>query len=145
MPGPGPTALFLEGGAFATTQLERRCHSPGGAGARRPTPMWVEKRNERLEAELEVETRVDAHQTTPIPTPTPYLDVPVLIQVIDTCDAAPITVGIVNVPHVPQPIAWVTRHHGLAETDGSTLLGLSRHSWGTSHYLLFSVLPAPHL
>lgn len=83
-----------------------------------PTPRWVEKRNQRrLEAELEVETQVDAHHTRPIPTPTPYLDVPVLIQVIDTCDAAPITVGIVNVPHVPQPIAWITRHHGLAETD----------------------------
>lgn len=80
--------------------------------------MWVEKRNQRrLEAELEVETQVDAYHTPPTPTPTPYLDVPVLIQVIDTCDAAPITVGIVNVPHVPQPIAWITRHHGLAETD----------------------------
>lgn len=68
-----------------------------------------------LEAELEVENGVDTHHPTPIPTPTPYLDVPVLIQVIDTGDAAPIAVGIVNMPHVPQPVTWVTCHHGLSE------------------------------
>ena len=50
------------------------------------------------------------------PTAPPYLDVAVLIQVIGTGDAAPIAVGIVNVSHVPQPVAWVTCHHGLAET-----------------------------
>lgn len=47
--------------------------------------------------------------------PTPYLDVPVLIQVIDTGDAAPVAVGIVNMPHVPQSVAWVARHHGLTD------------------------------
>lgn len=88
-----------------------------------------------LEAELEVENGVDTHHPTPIPTPTPYLDVPVLIQVIDTGDAAPIAVGIVNMPHVPQPVTWVTCHHGLSETDGGSLLGLGRHIWGSSHYL----------
>lgn len=52
----------------------------------------------------------------------PYLDVPVLIQVIDAGDAAPVAVGIVNVPHVPKPIAWVTRHHGLVDMEGGGLL-----------------------
>lgn len=77
------------------------------------------------EAELEVEHGVDAHHSTSIPAPTPYLDVPVLIQVIDTGDAAPVAVGVVNMPHIPQPVAWVTCHHGLAETetDGGGLLG----------------------
>lgn len=92
-----------------------------------------------------MENEVDARHPTSVLTPTPYLDVPVLIQVIDTCDAAPITVGIVNVPHVPQPVAWVTRHHGLAETDGSGLLELGRDIWGSSHCLLFLIFPAPHL
>lgn len=89
-----------------------------------PTPMRLEERR-MLEAELEVENSVDAHHSTSIPAPTPYLDVPVLIQVIDTGDAAPIAVGIVNMPHIPQPVAWVTCHHGLAETetDGGGLLG----------------------
>ena len=49
------------------------------------------------------------------PTPPSYLDIPVLIQVIDTSDAAPVAMGIVNVSHVPQPVSWVTCHHGLAE------------------------------
>ena len=59
------------------------------------------------------------------PPPTSYLDVPVLIQVIDAGDAAPIAMGIVNVSHVPQPVTWVTCHHGLAETDGEGLLRLA--------------------
>lgn len=49
------------------------------------------------------------------PTPPSYLDIPVLIQVIDTSDAAPVAMGIVNVSDVSQPISWVTCHHGLAE------------------------------
>lgn len=110
-----------------------------------PTQLWAEKDQRRLEAELEVENEVDARHPTSTLNPTPYLDVPVLIQVIDTRDAAPITMGIVNVPHVPQPVAWVTRHHGLAETDGRGLLELGRDIWGSSHYLLFPILPAPHL
>lgn len=56
------------------------------------------------------------------PNPKPYLNIPVLIQVIDTGDAAPIAVGIVNMPHVPEPIAWVTRHHGLVEMEEGGLL-----------------------
>lgn len=76
--------------------------------------------------EAEVENGVDACRPTPIPTPTPYLDVPVLIQVIDTGDAAPIAVGIVNMPHIPQPVARVTCHHGLSETDGGDLRWLGK-------------------
>ena len=42
-----------------------------------------------------------------------HLDVPVLIQVIDAGDAAPIAMWIVNMSHLPQPVTWVTHHHGL--------------------------------
>lgn len=63
-----------------------------------------------------------------IPTPIPYLNIPVLIQVIDTGDAAPIAVGIVNMPHVPEPIAWITRHHGLVETEEGGLLRPGRNT-----------------
>lgn len=79
------------------------------------------------------------------PTPPSYLDIPVLIQVIDTSDAAPVTMGIVNVSHVPQPVSWVTCHHGLAEmmeigfTDRQGLL--SKPAITSS----FSPLSAPHL
>lgn len=113
------TVSQREGGAIPQ---EEPCHA-----ANCPTPLWTEKGNRRiLEAELEVENGVDASSPIPIPTPTPYLDVPVLIQVIDTGDAAPIAVGIVNMPHIPQPVAWITCHHGLSETDEGGLLGLGR-------------------
>lgn len=69
-----------------------------------------------------MEDRAPLEHKHTTPTPKPYLNIPVLIQVIDTGDAAPIAVGIVNMPHVPEPIAWVTRHHGLVEMEEGGLL-----------------------
>ena len=88
------------------------CHFQEGPLKDYTAPQWVEKRTGTIRAaERGEEKTVDECH----PTPPSYLDIPVLIQVIDTSDAAPVAMGIVNVSDVSQPISWVTCHHGLAE------------------------------
>ena len=81
----------------------KRLHCPPSGSRRGPGPYKQLSRGEDKAVD-------ECH-----PTPPSYLDIPVLIQVIDTSDAAPVAMGIVNVSHVPQPVSWVTCHHGLAE------------------------------
>lgn len=45
--------------------------------------------------------------------PWTHLGVPVLVEVVDAGDAAPVTVRVVHVFDVTCPVSWVTRHHGL--------------------------------
>lgn len=43
----------------------------------------------------------------------PYLDVPVLVEIVDARDAASIAVGVVNMADVTGTVTWVTGNHGL--------------------------------
>lgn len=42
-----------------------------------------------------------------------YLDIPVLVQIVDARDAASVAVWVVNMADVTCPVAWVTGNHGL--------------------------------
>ncbi len=42
-----------------------------------------------------------------------YLNIPVLVKVVDAGDAAPVVVGVVDVPHIVGAASRVTRHHCL--------------------------------
>lgn len=46
-----------------------------------------------------------------------YLNIPVLVEIVDTCDAASITVRVVNMANVPCSISWVTGNHALDTKD----------------------------
>ena len=99
-------------GATTTQAAGRRCHFQEGPLKDYHDPQWVEKRTGTIRAAERGEEKPLGERR---PSPPSYLDVPVLIQVIDTGDAAPVAMGIVHVSHVPQPVSWVTCHHGLAE------------------------------
>lgn len=102
--------------------LSRRHHSRKRGG---PQPAEEEPAEGLLPQPCELRSGGLGHQPMPSQ-PQPYLNIPVPIQVIDAGDAAPVAVGIVNMPHVPEPIAWVTRHHGLAEMEEGGLLRSGR-------------------
>lgn len=100
------------------------CTSLGGTEQTAPSPGRREGQSaegEPAEGPLPCELRSGGLGHMP-PQPPPYLNIPVLIQVIDAGDAAPVAVGIVNMPHVPEPTAWVTRHHGLVGMEEGGLL-----------------------
>lgn len=42
-----------------------------------------------------------------------HLNIPVLVEIVNTGDEASVTVRIVNMPHVPCPVTWVTSNHSL--------------------------------
>ncbi len=46
-----------------------------------------------------------------------YLNIPVLVEIVDTRDAASITVRVVNMADVPCPVSWVTGNHALDTKD----------------------------
>lgn len=131
-------------GATTTQAAGRRCHFQEGPLKDYNAPQWVEKRTRTIRAAERGEEKPLGERR---PSPPSYLDVPVLIQVIDTGDAAPVAMGIVHVSHVPQPVSWVTCHHGLAEmmetgfTEASRQGLLSKPAITSS----FSPLSAPHL
>lgn len=51
-----------------------------------------------------------------------YLDIPVLVQIVDTSDTASVTVGVINMANVPCAVAWVTGNHTLGEKKGKSLV-----------------------
>lgn len=52
-----------------------------------------------------------------------YLDFPVLVEIVDTRDAASVTVRVVDMADVPCPVTWVTGNHGLkTEEMGSSVV-----------------------
>lgn len=53
-----------------------------------------------------------------------YLNIPVLVKIVDTCDAASITVGVVNMTDVTCSITWVTGNHGLKTERMGILIGV---------------------
>lgn len=42
-----------------------------------------------------------------------YLNIPVLVEIVDTCDEAAIAVRVVDMSHVPCPVTRVTSNHSL--------------------------------
>lgn len=42
-----------------------------------------------------------------------YLDIPVFVEIVDTSDAASVTVWVINMTDVPCSVTWVTGNHGL--------------------------------
>lgn len=44
-----------------------------------------------------------------------YLDIPVLVEIVDARDAASVTVRVVNMADIPRTVAWVTSNHCLKQ------------------------------
>lgn len=51
-----------------------------------------------------------------------YLDIPVLVKIVNTCDAASIPVRVVNMAHITCPVTWVTGNHGLKTEEIGSLI-----------------------
>ncbi len=51
-----------------------------------------------------------------------YLDIPVLVEIVDARDAASVTVRVVDMADVPCPITWVTGDHGLKTEEMGSLV-----------------------
>lgn len=46
-----------------------------------------------------------------------HLNIPVLVEIVNTRDEASIAVRVVNMAHVPCPVTWVTSYHSLQKKE----------------------------
>lgn len=69
-----------------------------------------------------------------------HLGVPVLIQVINTGDAASITIWIVHVTNIPGSISRIASNHGLKDTDHKIINSTRCLPFS---FNLLSILPPP--
>lgn len=51
-----------------------------------------------------------------------YLDIPVFVEIVDTSDAAAVTVRVINMADVPCPVTWVTGNHALKTKEIRSLV-----------------------
>lgn len=52
-----------------------------------------------------------------------YLDIPVLVEIVDASDAAAVTVGVINMADVASAVAWVTGNHSLERKENEIISG----------------------
>lgn len=58
-----------------------------------------------------------------------YLNIPVLVEIVDARDESSIAVRVIDMSHVPCPVAWVTSNHSLPKKQGMRPLVVQKLTW----------------
>lgn len=68
-----------------------------------------------------------------------YLDIPVLVEIVDASDAAAVTIGVINMADIPSAVAWVTGNHSLERKENEIISGGSKKTTSENLGLLCSL------